>query len=577
MVGADGPRVSFFDDMEYAVAQAHGPGSRLEPGETWLLSVDDQGSRGSAIMWRLQPEAPRGPGHAVFRGRAARSLQVASALARLEVPLLAAPSSLGDRVEWAARNVLDRSERLVEQLDGPSFGLAMVLAASSRLIGLGLSSTLVASASVSESGRVEEVGGLEVKLGLLDHAAFANREITCLVAASQEEEAAELAPKHVRVVGIDRLAEAIEQAFQAPELTAHLRRRWGSVDERRAAAATFFRLAVDGSNQLLGWRSLAEGASLLGSLTAEDPWHWKVDVAARIAWRHANVPEPLELGRERLASLPRPRRTQLLAHTVQAAADAVSEGWESAVTQGWSYLPDPGEEHAEDLVLLGALGRTEAAWGRYKRADQALTRAVAGWLALDAEPRSSYALSELLRVRGVTGRALEGSVVDALRRFEQDPRPDSTSQAFVRAAHGRALAQHGLVEDATTLLGSGVCWEHVPVHLQASRLRWLAWALAERGNRESARARWEELQELAARKPTVASFAERLAALDREALGAGDELGAVQTGAGQARVSALDGVLADPQMGPEAHRILGYTGAESAAQQAWAVRWHWRY
>ena len=541
-----------------------GPGTPLRPGATWLLSVDGEGRPGSAGLWRLEEGAPQEPGHVGFHGRARRSLVVASALARADVPLLVDARSLRDPA-WRAVSVLAPTKP-VYRLAGGSFGLAMVLAASARLLGLPLPTGLVATAAVSESGRVEEVDGLEAKLALLGHAAL-DMELTCVVAASQVDRARAHAPGGVRVVGVERLDEAIALAFDEASLAEHLGERWSAPEARRAAAATFFRIAMDGSNRLLGWRSLARAAELLASLSEDDPSAWRVDVAARIARRHANEPTPIRVAPAVSAALPRPRRIQLLAHQVQAAADAHSDDWREQLAAGWAALPEAGEEHGEELELLGALGRAEAAWGRYVDAGRALRRAVRGWLALDAEPRASYALCELLRVVGIGGDGLDPEVTEAVARFDCDPRPDATSRAFVRCALGRAQAQLGQTADAVeTLTDPVVRWEHCPAHVRATRSRWLAYAVYPREPHRARRA-WSELTDLAQRKPRVTGFADALARLDRLALGA--ETGSLE--------EAVARVVGAPELGQEARRILEFVEPITMEERAAALRAHWRY
>ena len=561
MVGAGGRRVSWFDRKRAERAQSHGPGSPLDPGRTWLLSVDGDGTADSAALWRLESGVPEGVDQVGFHGRARRSLDVESALARLEVPLLVDARSLQE-VGWRAVSVLKPGGGPVHRLDGASFGLAMVLAASSRLIGLPLPTTLVATAAVSESGRIEEVDGLAAKLALLGHEALVG-PIQCLVAASQVERAQELAPDGVEVVGIARLDEAIELAFTT-DLEAHLRQRWAPEGSRGAAATTFFRLAVDGSNRLLGWRSLARAAELLAELGEDDPWAWKVDVAARIARRHANEAQPIALDAEWLATLPRPRRIQLIAHQVQAAADATSPDWEEQLAGAWAALPEEGDEHAEELQLLGAIGRAEAAWGRYPTAESALRRAVRGWMALDAEPQASYALCELLRVVGITGQGIDPELQAAIARFRRDPRPDPMSRAFVTMALGRAHAQLGAHDAAVAELTGDTRWDHSPAHVQATRHRWLAQAV-HATDPGRAQQEWDALDRLVARVPHVTRFASALATLDRAALhGAEAEEG-------------VEAMLAAPDLGRDARRILEFTGAKGANAQAAALRAHWRY
>ncbi len=565
MVGRAARRraVSFFARSSGSYVGRIGPGAELEPGMTWLLSVDVDGGGQRSSLWRLEPGEPDGTKHFGFQGRALRALDVADSHARRELPVLGDPSALARATPWRARLVLQRGEGQERVLDGSSFGLAMTLGAISRLVGLPLPTALVACAAVSESGRIEEVGGLENKLGLLSDSSLAATlpKLTLLVAPGQERLARECAPPGTSVLAVQDLAEATAATF-GEHLTARLVERWHAEGSQEQAVGALYRLALGGSSRLLQWRAVA---SLLAHLldASDDPaWRWRAEIAHGIAARHTGAHAPLTLQPGLLAGLRRPDRLELLAHATQAAADSPDQPWREAVDLGWTHVAQPGEEHAQDLKLLGALGRTLAAWGQYDEAQGALGRAIRGWLDLDLVPQASYPLCELLRVQGVLGQALDGEVEQAVERVRRDLRTELIARAFLALARGRALCQLGDEAGALVELGdaSTTRWDHTPIHVRASRLRWFACALAG-GEPERAASLRAELGPLALRDPEGAGFAAPLAALDQ-----GDLAGVA--------------VLAQhPKWGPDAQRILEFTTTTDAGvdEQSWALRTHWRY
>lgn len=565
--------MSWFEDSARQHVGQFGPGSDLEPGMTWLLSVDPVGDGLRAALWRLEPGQADGIAHVGFRGRARRALDVGEALARLEVPLLGDPSSLASPSHWRARRLLQRGKGADQVLDGPSFGLAMVLAAVSRLVGLSLPTNVVACAEVTEAGRIEEVGCLDQKLALLAAPELAGRvrDLQILVAPDQRELAERHAPPGAVVHAAEGLAHAVELVFGPEALADRLVERWHDDGSRAEAAASLFRLALEGSGRLLRWGAVARASRWLLDDAGDADWRWKADLAWRIAARHAGSPEPITLDRAQVASMHRPRRLTLLAHELQAAADAVGPQWEPLLSFALATVAPLREEHPADLILLGSIGRVQAAWGRYEEAEQSLRRAVRGWLALDREPEISFALSELLRVLGIQGLGLDAETEAAVLRFRRDLRADVGSRAFVSVARGRALVQLGRTTDALDELGDGgvTGWAHTLPHLRAARERWLA--VAVHGvDPIRARAAWDDLDDLAASQPVDAKFAADLARLDRVALGA-EPRADLEAG--------LKAILDQHQSGPDARRILGFLAAGDAppVEQASALRAHWRY
>lgn len=557
--------MSIFDDLDRARRMRTGPGTKLRPGETWLLSVD--GGSGTGRVWRLERGSPRTAGQVGFRGRASRSLEVASALARLEVPFLLDERSLPRRGPFRATAVQGADGHTIRALDGGSFGLAMVLAASSQLLGLALPSDLLATAGISESGRVEGVDGLDAKLGVLREHDWAAARLRVLVWAEQEELARELAGHRIDVIGVQNLREAMERAFEPSELKRQLQEAWEDEENREHAAKTFFRLAMDGNNHLLGWGSIARGAALLLDHAGDAPYRWQIEVARAIASRHDGTPSTIVVPQVRWNELRRPRKLTLLAHQVQACTDSCCDEWQVTLDAAAATLAAEGAEHAQDLALIGAIGRAHAAWGDYSKADLALRRALRGWLDLDAEPRSTHALCELLRVLACEGRAPDAEVREAVRRVRRDPRTEEMSLAFLAAALGRTWARSGERDQALGELEGETPWAHTPAHLRATRARWRAIASYEDAPAVARRC-WVEIADVARGTPQLGTFADRLARLDRIALGAADE---------RELPDAIEGLVQEQRLQADSRRILAFTGAETPQAQSEALRIHWRY
>jgi hypothetical protein len=431
------------------------------------------------------------------------------------------------------------------RLEGASFGASMCLALASHLLDLPIASDLVASAAIESDGSLGVVDGLEEKVALVAGSALGVCRL--LVAARQADRAKEV----VRRLGVDlhvieasSLAEAFSLAF--PDLEGHVSRGWSQEADAIAAAHELFRVAVEGAPRLLHWRGIAAAAGAVADRldgiesASADAARWEAQIAQAIADRHSGSPTLIEASVAHFGRYPTAVRSRLWAHVVQAAADRDDASARDAIARAERLVPPAPERHADDLQLLGALGRAYAAIGDEGRARILLQEAVEGWRSLFAEFASSFALSELVRVFGVLGDA------DAVREIEQgayralveDPRTNTTSIAFARASLARAFVQCGAAARAKELLsdGSGFDWDLIPSHLRQGRARWLARAFEALGDREGA----ARLRDGLAREAQPDRTNLGLARLDGALFEGGDgvaELAAIRADADVARIA----------------------------------------
>jgi len=489
-------------------------------GSTLLLAVDRENVVASAYTLgrTATDETP-------FVGRARASLDHGYRIALRDLPFLGeaavhlAPPSLHatlEHVDGPAGRAGPSS------LGGSSFGLSMCLAHASLLLELPLSPTLVASVAIEHDGSLTPVddAGLRRKIELVVKVALGVSSF--LVHADQREVAervvADLALRPLRIVPISSLSEALRVAF--PDLEASVQRRWSDPACAISGAHALFRMALHGNPLVLNWGGVASSAgAVLQALDAADPSaavaRREAHIAQAIARRHAGHAAPLAWPRRKeLKRLYRPHRALLLAHVVQAAADADDELARRYARRGRRALPARAvDRDANDHKLLGAVGRAYAACGRYKRALRLLQATVAGWLAIDLEHEASYALCELLRLAGVLQRAdlvaeLRAHAVPAVLA---DARTSQTSRAYVVLALGRAHAlvgEHALARDV--LEDSAIEWGLTPGHVLRSRLQWLARALRGLGELDLADQAVERLSALDHAAPSVFLLLARL-------------------------------------------------------------------
>ncbi|MFZ5476831.1 MAG: hypothetical protein ACOZNI_08660 [Myxococcota bacterium] len=437
-------------DVREALLARDLPVPVARPGDPLLLAATrDEGS-----LWRFAADLEPGDD-------ARAAWRLAGRVAARTLPVLGDPGAIAETPAPRVSRLCPGSRLLA--VDGASFGLAFVLAHVSRAVGVPIAHDVAATAIVDPEGRLRPVDRLDRKLDALRRWAPGVRRV--LVAWDQPGDAPELA----RARDVD---EAVRLAFAEEDLDAAPARRWAAdpaaADE---AARAFLRLVLGKPPTAVRWRAVARGADLLARVRPS----WEAHVARAIASRHAGTPMPLPpTPPDR--RLRRPHRVALLAHRVQAHHDDASEGWEATLAEARAAVAPEGDEHPEDLELLGAMGRLYAGWGRWAEAETLLARAIAGWFDLDRAPEASFAICERARVAGLRGdaAALGAAAADA-SRCAGDPRTSDPARGFLQLALGRAYAILGDVDAARVALADAAApWPEAYVHLRASRLRWLA-------------------------------------------------------------------------------------------------------
>jgi len=409
--------------------------------------------------------------------------------ARLHQALRAAP-------KVRARRVLKRGVGMDRRLDGTSFGLALGLASASWLANVPLPANVVALATLDGAGRTGPVDALAEKIGaVIDFAAGVD---TVLVAGSQVQQARDLLDEQrggsgagVAVYGCPSLGEALQRFLP---LDPSALRTMGPA-HARAAVRRLFSVAVMGTPHALSWGGVADAlAGLLDGPAGrlDDEGVRRGTFGRAVALRHAGRQVgPAQCDEDWVRGLPRPVRLKVAAHLVQDASDGAFPLLAERIRIGGALLGEPLERHDDDLRLLGALGRAEAAMHAWASATDLLDEAVTGWEGLDLLPQASYPLCELLRVLGIQGDAVAvGALFDGLAgRLLSDPRTVPLSAAFVLQAMGRAAVQVGDYGRALSLLSEGAAaWELQPRHLRSAQLRWLARAEEATGGKADARA-----------------------------------------------------------------------------------------
>lgn len=440
----------------------------LAPGETWLVGV--QAERGE--IWRLVADDRPARGRAPLVREALKAAELAAWLVGRDVPAFAPPQQ---RHVWEAIPVSPTETS--STLDGSSYGLALFLAAASHALGRAVPEDLVALGALGTSGGVTSVDGLSEKLTVLRGWAPGLRRL--LVAPTQLDEARRRLPL-VDVVAVSSVAEALDVAW--PSVDETLAQRWSeSPPDRDRMANVLFRAALHGESTF-GWAAVVRATATLVRLAESDEARWQLEIAHAIARRHESnegvLAWPTE---EQLRELARPIRLTLLAHVVQAQADAGAEDVEHTLDRAAAHVAPRRERHAEDAKLLGALGRLAALYD-LERAESYLEDALRTWREIDRLEDAAHPLCEALRVRSLRGGEL-GPLRALASEVSSAPTLSLRSRAFIRCALGSAAVLVGEHEHALSELDDRACaWDRVPPHLDARRLRWLARAHRERGD-----------------------------------------------------------------------------------------------
>lgn len=459
------------------------PAAAPDPPVGWVLLVSVEPVRGGSASLLAYgegdyPDLVRQERPAGFGREANTACESARRAVLRDLPLLPPATSLGRPRECApVRLYAEGSERALH--DGPSFGLAMLLAEASHLVGVPVPGDVCALAALGDGDSIVGVGELERKLAVVCLSALGVRRV--FVAGPQEEEAKETVARlgwEGEILPAGAPPDVLESVF--PDLHERVAALYPD-DKLDSVAQRAFELALESPPYILGWEGARAFAELVLARLPDghDDARRCLRFAAAVAARHSGEDALIEWPDAAwLAGMHRRVRGLVLANAVQSAADAreraVAEGYLSRAT---ARLSERGEEDEGEIRLLGAIGRCRAALGDLGGALRDLERAVEGWFASARGRGASYALSELLRVCGLMAdkESLYGVEKRWIARFTEEVSDDLVSLGFVTFGLGRARLLCGDVERALELLvDDALDWGAAPGHLQASRLRWLA-------------------------------------------------------------------------------------------------------
>jgi hypothetical protein len=452
---------------------------------TWLLGV--HGGHGS--LWRyggnrapLEPTARLG-------AVAVEARTLADVLAA-NFAVLPAPE-----VRWPADAVLRalHGEELPASLDGASLGLPCLVLALAERLGMELPGNVCMMGEVTADGRIVEVEGIAEKARVVAEQAARPGKLpgggqcpaitTLILPRGNEGEAravlAAAGAQAIQVVAVDSAWQGADAALGTGRLhetvVARLCAHPGPSAERLLEVV----LAMRGP---MPWREIAAVAGpVAAKLRGNDDKWFRASVAEAVAARHTGEPRGLPTGSWGwIAGLRPPLGKRLAAHVVQGAADSIVEPWEDTRTDARALLPSLDQCGPEDAEILGAIGRLEAAWGRYEDACSSLRRAVATWGALLRVPDSSIAVCEWLRAARLGSHGDLADAQAAVVNCYEHPGTSAHSRGFLAVAMGRDAALRpappGSLAEATRWLHSldTPQGEH-----QAEALRWLAIAGSE--------------------------------------------------------------------------------------------------
>lgn len=527
---------------------------------------------GSAALWSIQPEDAAPGDWLDFVSTGADAAADAGRVARRHCPALVCPRGVIDHPpRLRALRVANEGSRLPSGLDGRSFGVAMCLARLSALLDLPVAPDLVATGDL----RIDaSVGGVQWVAGKVDFVARWAPGVRKVLVAEVDEGIARLAVAATRadleVVPLQTIEDAIPHAFPADAIAARLL-LLESTGEGPRLIRDLFGLAIGGRRARPRWESVARVAQhvernpLLTPVQAA-----QVRLVQRIALRHEGGSSDVAIRPEDVPpSLPLESRFELMAHVLQSQADAASPDWRTSVATAHTMLRRPDERSDAEVMVLGAKARLLAAWREDDAALALLHECVQYWM--ERKPSAaSFALCELLRIMGMTGRTT--AVFETIEVWAPGVwrELDDVGTTFVALAIGRALVQVDRGDLAREWLSDGARlaaskWSDAMPHVERSRRRWLARALEAAGERDRARAMRATLTE--ATCPGNLAFAMHLARIDAAFADGGDAF---------AHAEALATEWASAH---DYERILGCTPAVGldARERARHVAETWRY
>jgi hypothetical protein len=499
-----------------------------KPGEALLVSVSSTAATESVRtgLWRLRRSGDSDSAVRPFGKELAACLQTAERLAARTLPYLAGLHPLA-RGHWTADYLWSEGPGRDSQLDGASYGASSLIAVASLIMGVPAPADLAASASLLTNGmggpvRLGPVGQLEHKIRVLAGSALGIRRL--VVAEEQGADAKNLVERQawdaevLALSTVDGLFDVVWSDWEPV-----LQEQWRDVEQATRLARKLFFFVLEGNARqprpVLSWRGVRHAAERVSEWLPPEAQGARAEAwfASRVAARHCGEPD-VEIpwpDDSVQAALPRPVRVRYLAHVVQSALDGNSTHLPDIVEKALAIKTPIVECHEVDLEFLGALSRALSGLRRYQESVRLLGDVVDGWIGLNQAARSSYALSELIRVMGILedkGGLQSARLAGRIASFEEAPETSDESRAYVRFALGRAFATVGDAARAIQELEAPVLDPaRIPGNLYAARTRWLARALDLLGETQRADALRRELRVQWGDDSDVA----RLIALDR--------------------------------------------------------------
>ena|GEM_PF-6125103 len=352
--------------------------------------------------------------------------------------------------------------RRVTAVEGPSFGLSLALALTSRLSDIPIKPEYVASAAIDATGRVLPVGHLREKVLALR--ARLAPPITLLVASEQEAEAAASAEGGLRIVGVANVGAACEEVFG--DALAKRLLQLGGPDTRPAILSTLLRIALKGRSEFVDWTPIWRAAdfALTHWLDVPPAQIWILEFVRGVAARHQHNAGQIALPSEAMrVKWPRGLWLEILAHLLQQAADSGDPSPEAVIPLAEGEIQsDLRHSLSAELHVAGALGRVEAVTGSPAKALQRqasvsqvhwdtfawadLSRPLSEWLRLsgacDAPQEFEHAermLEEAKALAAVTGYGLAYCELSWARacvmlRLDRGDRPQTVLQRLASGA-----------------------------------------------------------------------------------------------------------------------------------------------
>ncbi len=480
-------------------------------GRIILLSASET----SGAAWLCALDNPAGLRWTPLGDRASKAWPTACKAANRIAPLQFRP--IGDPETPAGLVYQDhQSGEVPGSVDGASFGLGFALAQLSLSWGLPVPAGWSCSATVDADGNLGKVERLPAKLRAAELVAVER----VLVASVQPD----CPVGQVRCVPVATLADAVGLLW--PDMDNWFAATWGSPQALSRLARHLRDLHRAGHAVVSNWHAVAataaRGIDLAG---ADHPDRSSLGRSREIARRHAANAGELQLpSDEAIAALCEPDRTDLIADTVQQAADTGRVLPDVAMRWALARRSRSGRDaFPSDLKVLGALAR--AAWVLHQ-AEPALAwaeEAVNGWLARENEREASRPLAVWLKVSALKGDGTSFSRAFALA--VERVQPFCPQKFWLDEALGVGFKHLGRYDKACEHLRAVVeSGDDVFRHVRGSACRHLLGMPGVEAELSEVAKSWLDGDRLGSEAPKYRA----LAALDR-ALASNDKAGAQQS------------------------------------------------